>query len=107
MKNITLTIQKTVYENRQFATQNGFAVSAEYVYEDSSNRHKVAGGIRRPVVSILDEALEKVVDTFARQYDTAAVTVVLPAGYVLSDSLKAHFVDKYTLENEITSITFA
>lgn len=105
MQNITLTVSKHNYEKRELTTNaTGFAVSANYKYDGHDTEHKAAFAFRKPVADVLDTALMHILNGFAISYDTAAVKIVLPPGYTATQMQAV--VDKYTPEEQFTSITF-
>lgn len=99
---ITITTDKHNYEQREFTTTaTGYATTIE-----NNNGTRLAFGFRKPFLEVLDAALAKQLDSLAIAYDTADVTIDT-APYVLSAAQQTAIKDKYELESQIESITFA
>ena len=103
---ITMELTRHVYENNKTMTNAaGFIASATYKYEGETEGRRAASGFRKSVLDVLDDALAYLLDSLARSYDTATVTITLPAGYTAADVKQV--TDKYALEEQFTAITIA
>lgn len=105
--NTTIKINKTIYPATDFRPAGTAFTSV--ITRDGLNQELTTGlhhdGI---LVDEIDAAMKRLMKSMAVNAHTGAVvTVQLPAGYTLSAALKQHYVDKYTVEPEITSVTFA
>jgi hypothetical protein len=106
--NATITIKKSIYPKSQFrANGTGFNSTIEvegYNYDDS-----IQTGLNRNGVlsEEIDLAVKRLIEVRVNQTPAVDVTVSLPNGYTLSVALQQHYADKFTIEPEINSITFA
>lgn len=103
----TITIKKTNYQATDFrAAGSGFS---SVITRDGFNQELVTGLHRNGIlVDEIDNALKRLVQNMLFNTQTGAVvTIQLPAGYTLSAALQQSFVDRFTIEPEITSVTFA
>lgn len=99
---ITITTTKRDYEQRELTTSaTGYATAIENNYGT-----KLAFNYRKPFLEVLDVALAKQLDSLAIAYDTADITIET-APYVLSAAQQMAIKEKYELESQIESITFA
>lgn len=104
--NINMTINKHNY-GTQGATQAwGIGYFASYTIDGVDADYKAGGGFRLTLVDVIDDALKNVINSLGFAGNTADITINLPEGVTLSETLKTFIVDKFELEDEITSITF-
>lgn len=105
--NVQININKAVYPKSAFrVAYTGF--SSTITKEGIST--KLMTGLHRNGVLVdeIDAAFKRLIDSMVGCEETGAViTVSLPEGYTLSAALQQHYADKYTLEPEIDTITFA
>ncbi|MCK1998321.1 hypothetical protein MPH47_14040 [Psychrobacillus psychrodurans] len=101
-QSIKITTIKHNYEQRELTTAaTGYATAIENNYGT-----KLGFGFRKPYLEVLDVALAKQLDSLAIAYDTADVTIDT-GSYVLSAAQQTAIKDKYELESQFETITFA
>lgn len=107
MQNITMTVTKSNYGSKGATQATGTGYFANYKVEGTDHEYRAGGGYRKTLFDVLDESLHHVLNGLGYSGNTAAVTINLPEGVTLSVALQDHIIDKFTLEDEFTSITFA
>lgn len=101
-QSIKITTTKHNYEQRELRTAaTGYATAIE-----NNNGTRLAFGFRKPFLEVLDAALAKQLDSLAVAYDTADITIET-GSYVLSVAQQTAIKDKYELEAQFETITFA
>lgn len=106
MTNYLLTIKKTTYTQSQFATRSGHALSASYSRDGLDKPRSMFVKLNVPIFDVVDEALAKLFVIVSESYDTADVTVDV-GDYTLTAAQQTTLKEKYELETQINSITFA
>lgn len=102
-----IKINKTIYPATTFRAA-GTAFTSVITRDGYDQELRTGTHHDGVLVDEIDAAVKRLVKSMAVNAHTGAVvTVQLPAGYTLSAALKQHYVDKYTIEPEITSVTFA
>lgn len=105
MKNVKLTVNKHEYQqDREFTTIEGHTYHV--IYEiDGKEIRRIGGGLTDLTqYNAINKALKTVLHSASTQYYTADVTI---EGATLPASLQSFLVDKYEVETQINSITFA
>lgn len=98
-KTINLTVSKQEYENRPTAARLGYAYSVKDEAGDTLNGHNEVSQF-----DAVDKALYNVLKRAAMHYYDVDVTIT---GATLSEELQSFLVDKYEVESQVSSITFA
>src|SRR5690625_506404 len=97
MRNITLTVSKHEYENREFATRLGHDY---YVKDSAGNRFNRASLSQ---FDAIDSALLEALKRAAHGYYEANITI---NGASLPESLQTFLKEKYEVESQINSVSF-
>src|SRR5690554_1186696 len=97
MKNITLTVNKHEYENRESASRLGHV----YIVTDQNGNRFNQASLSQ--LEAIDTALLEVLKRAAKGYYEVDVTI---EGATLPESLQTHLSDKYEVETQINSLTF-
>lgn len=98
-KTINLTVNKHSYKNSATASRTGHTYAVKNEAGDTFNSHNEVSQFEA-----IDKALYNVLKRAAMHYYEADVTI---EGASLTDGLKTFLSDKYTVEAQISSITFA
>jgi hypothetical protein len=106
--NATISIRKTVYSKSKYRPE-GNAFSSTIAVEGRDFGTPPTTGLHRngTLSAEIDFGFRKLLDVQVNSQTPADVTVNLPEGYTLSAALKQHYADKYSIEPEISSVTFA
>lgn len=105
-KNITLTVSKHNYEQREHSTVAGHAYNVRSQAEGSNQVDTLSNqrSIQFSQFNAVDSALHDILVRATNAYYTTAVTI---EGATLPESIQTFLTDKYEVESQITSITFA
>lgn len=105
--NTIINISKAIYPATDFRPAGTAFTSV--ITRDGFNQELITGLHHDGVlVDEIDTAIKRLTKSMVVNSQTGAVvTVQLPAEYTLSTALKQSFVDRNTIEPEITSVTFA
>ncbi|MCM3705839.1 MULTISPECIES: hypothetical protein [Cytobacillus] len=105
--NTSIQIKKASYPKSDFrAAGTGFTSVIQHEGYDQT----MHTGLHRDgtLAEEIDNAMKRLISSMVHaEQSGAAVTITLPAGYTLSAALKQHYADKYVIEPEIASVTFA
>ncbi len=106
--NATITIKKRIYPASSFRA-TGTAFSSTIAIEGKSFSTPPQTGLHRDgtLAEEIDRAFRRFVEVQLNSQTPADVTVELPDGYALSTALQQHYADKYSIEPEIKSVSFA
>ncbi|NMD69609.1 hypothetical protein HHO41_04850 [Bacillus sp. DNRA2] len=104
--NVQITVRKTVYQKSNFrAAGTGFSSEIKKEGYDSFFTGLHRNGL---LTDEIDNAMKRLIGSLVGNEDTDAnVTIILPEGYALTETLKQHYIDKLTVEPEINSVVFA
>lgn len=103
--NVTITFKKTVYEETDHRNA-GSALQALILFEDG--RKGEVTEFNSNLYNVADKALRRVHEIALTSNLTGLVITVNPlAGYTLNAGFKAQLSDRYVVEPEIDTITFA
>lgn len=106
MTNYTLTVSKNTYEKTPHSTRLGYVLVAHSQRELADKPHRQFSKPNASVIDVIDEALADLLRQVAIGYDVADVTVDT-GDYTLSAAQQTTLKEKYELEAQINSVTFA
>lgn len=103
----TITVKKNNHENREpVGAQRGYSLLVEMKRAGGDQTVKLHFTENKSVIDTLDEALGEFLRRMARAYDVADVTIT-SADYTLNLAQQTTLKEKYELEAQINSVTFA
>lgn len=104
-KNVNLTVVKTNYDkDRKYATLYGHAYHIKYKVDGTEISRVSGGSTDLTQYNAINKALKSVLYNASTGYYKVDVTI---NDATLTDSLQAFLKDKYEVETQINSITFA
>ncbi|MEW4328237.1 hypothetical protein Q0N12_16420 [Rossellomorea marisflavi] len=102
-----ISLKKTIYpESRLRAKGTSFGSTIEVEGKNFGTPPTTGLHNNGTITGEIDRAFRRFIEVQINSEIAADVTVELPGGYELPETLKQHYADKYSIEPEIKSVTF-